>query len=112
MSPDTARFVAFDPTAPSEERNDVLAELQKSHIPSNALMPETLVLIFEMAEYSPMNKAINKNVVPFPGRFQGKSGMQSVGLDEWQLGPRTGSRPLLPLACKHLSDEHTSVSCR
>ena len=86
MSPDTARSVAFDPAAPPDERTDALAELQQSHMPSNVLTPETLVRIFEMAEYSPMNKAIDKNVVPFPGRFQGKPGMQSVGLDEWQLG--------------------------
>ena len=86
MNPDTDRSVAFDPTAPPDEHNDALAELQKFHIPSNVLMSETLVRIFEMAECSPMNKAIDKNVVPFLGRFRGKPGMQSVALDELQLG--------------------------
>lgn len=80
---DQARQIAFDPRAPQAERTDALAELQKSAVPTAMLSQDVMAQIFEFAD--PMQKAISKNVVPFPGTRQGKPGMQSVSLDEMQL---------------------------
>lgn len=80
---DNARKVAFDPHAPQAERDAALAELQQGAMPSSHLSMETIGQIFEFAD---MNKAISANVVPFPGTNQGKHGVQSVKLDDRQLG--------------------------
>lgn len=52
-------------------------------MPTQVMSAETVAQIMELAE---MNKAISQNVVPFPGPNQGKPGMQSVRLDDLQLG--------------------------
>ncbi|HQS59665.1 MAG TPA: phage portal protein [Gallionellaceae bacterium] len=80
---DIARKVAFDPNAPQGERTDALAELQQSAMPTSVLSMETIGQIMEFAD---MNKSISQNIVPFPGKNQGKPGVQSVKLDDRQLG--------------------------
>ena len=80
---DIARQIAFNPNAPQDERTDALAEMQKSHMPTDILSMETISQIMELAD---MNKSISDNVVPFPGTNQGKPGVQSVKLDDRQLG--------------------------
>lgn len=83
MTTDLARSVAFNPNAPQGERNDALAELQKAAMPTSMLSMES---IGQMLEFADFNKSISDNVVPFPGPNQGKHGMQSVRLDDRQLG--------------------------
>ena len=80
---DTARSVAFNPNAPQGERTDALAELQQGHM-SNSIMSAEVVA--QMLEAGDFYKSISQNVVPFPGSNQGKPGMQSVRLDDRQLG--------------------------
>ena len=80
---DIARKVAFDPNAPQGERTDALAELQQAAMPTSVLSMETIGQIMEFAD---MNKSISQNIVPFPGKNQGKPGVQSVKLDDRQLG--------------------------
>lgn len=82
---DIARSVAFDPRAPQDERTDALAELQKSAMPSSVPVMSAQV-IAEMLQSPDFQKSISENVVPFPGPNQGKQGMQSVRLDDRQLG--------------------------
>ncbi|MFZ4537889.1 phage portal protein [Propionivibrio sp.] len=83
MTSDNARQTAFDPRAPQDERTDALGELQKSHTQPSVMSAEVFAQMIEMAD---MNKSISQNVVPFPGTNQGKPGMQSVRLDDRQLG--------------------------
>jgi hypothetical protein len=83
MNSDQARSVAFNASAPQDERTDALSELQRAHVPSSILSMETIGQILEFAD---MNKSISQNVVPFPGNHQGKHGVQSVLLDDRQLG--------------------------
>lgn len=83
MNSDLARSVAFNPNAPQGERTDALAELQKAAMPSSMMSMESIGQILEFAD---MNKSISQNVVPFPGTNQGKPGVQSVKLDDRQLG--------------------------
>ena len=83
MTTDLARSVAHNPNAPQDERTDALAELQKSAMPTSMLSIETIGQIMEFADFG---KSISDNVVPFPGTNQGKPGMQSVRLDDRQLG--------------------------
>ena len=80
---DQARLTAFDQRAPQGERTDALAELQQAAMPTSVLSMETIGQIMEFAD---MNKSISQNVVPFPGTNQGKPGVQSVKLDDRQLG--------------------------
>ena len=80
---DQARAVAFDDSAPQAERTEALAELQKAAMPTQVFSPE---IVAQMIEFDEMTKAISHNVVPFPGKHQGDPGMQSVRLDDWQLG--------------------------
>lgn len=81
-----AAATAFADDAPPDERTAALAELQQAHLPTRILEPATLAQIIEIAHSDPMTKAIQHNVVPFPSKRQGKPGMQSVDLDDWQLG--------------------------
>lgn len=83
MTSDLARSVAFNPDAPQGERTDALAELQQAAMPTSVLSMETIGQIMEFAD---LNKSISQNVVPFPGTNQGKPGVQSVKLDDRQLG--------------------------
>lgn len=83
MSTNQARALLSNPNAPPDERNDAMAEMQKAYIPTQVMSAETVAQIMELAEF---NKSISQNVVPFPGPNQGKHGMQSVRLDDRQLG--------------------------
>ena len=82
MTTDLARSVAFDSRAPQDERTDALAELQRGAVPTALLSDEVMGQIFEFAD---LQKSINKNPVPFPGKNQGKPGMQSVLLNDVQI---------------------------
>lgn len=92
MSSDPSK-VAFDSTAPQEERTEALGVLQKSAMPSlSGLLPDPSVQsvidhIVAGYEEEAYRKAINSNVVPFPSERSkaGERGMQSVRLDDWQL---------------------------
>jgi hypothetical protein len=82
---DQARQVAFDERAPQAERTEALAELQKSVMPTS--VPTTAAeAIVQMLQSPDFQKSISENVVPFPGSNQGKPGMQSIRLDDRQLG--------------------------
>lgn len=83
MSTDQARTIAFNPAAPQDERTDALAELQKSAMPTQVMSAE---VVAQMLQFADMNKSISRNIVPFPGKNQGKPGMQSVQLDDRLLG--------------------------
>lgn len=89
-----ASNVAFDQSAPQDERTAALGELQKGVVPSamSDLLPSDAVrdvIAHITAEYEEqaLRKAINPNVVPFPSARSkaGERGMQSVQLDDWQL---------------------------
>jgi hypothetical protein len=89
-----AENVAFDASAPADERGEALAELHKAHAPSalSSLLPNDAVrdvisFIQDGFEEAAMNKAINPNIVPFPSKRSrdGEPGVQSVTLDEWQV---------------------------
>lgn len=89
MSKDSARRVAFDPSAPPDERFDAQAELQKSHVDLSGLLPNEAVrpiidYIVQDLQQQEMLKA-SRVVVPFPSKNAGKKGMQSVVLDDLQI---------------------------
>ena len=86
MTTDHARSVAFRSDAPQDERTDALAELQAGHMPTQVLSAEVIAQMMEASEFDPFQKSISQNIVPFPGSNQGKPGMQSVRLDDRQLG--------------------------
>ena len=90
----SASNVAFDHSAPQDERTAALGELQKSAVPSafSDLLPSDAVrdvIDHINAEYEDqrLRKAISPTVVPFPSERSksGERGMQSVQLDDWQL---------------------------
>jgi len=91
---DNAQSVAFNENAPQDERNDALAELQKSHktnalsdlIPAEAVR-EVIAHIHEGYQDEAIRKAMNPNIVPFPSKHakRREKGMQSIQLDDWQL---------------------------
>lgn len=92
---DAARKILSDPRAPEGERNDALAELQKSS------MPRALSDLIPAANIQPIIDFINRdlddqamakslqraNVIPFPSNAvkDKKPGMQSVWLDDMQI---------------------------
>jgi hypothetical protein len=93
---DQARAVAFDPRAPIDERNDAMAQLQKSNMPTalSELIPAANIqpiidYINRDMEDQAMAKASRGNVIPFPGgreqRKPGDRGMQSVWIDDLQI---------------------------
>lgn len=91
---DNAQSIAFNENAPQDERNDALAELQKSHtttslsdlIPSSAVR-EVISKIHADYQDEAIRKSMNPNIVPFPSKYakEHKRGMQSIQLDDWQL---------------------------
>jgi Phage portal protein len=91
---DNAQSIAFNENAPQDERNDALAELQKSHtttslsdlIPSEAVQ-EVISKIHADYQDEALRKSMNPNIVPFPSKYakEHKRGMQSIQLDDWQL---------------------------
>lgn len=60
-----------------------MAELQKAYMPTQVMSAETVAQIMEASEFG---KSISQNVVPFPGSNQGSPGVQSIRLDDRQLG--------------------------
>jgi hypothetical protein len=89
---DNAASIAFDPSAPAEERTEALGALQKAHVPSasDLLPPEHLRPVIDAInagyEEEEFRKSLQSNVVvPFPARSRERQGMQSVQLDEWQV---------------------------
>lgn len=93
---DNARAVALNPDAPADERRDALAELQKSAMPQvrdQFIAAERLKPIIDWmrasAEQEEMSKALRaNNVIPFPSHAarNREPGMQSVYLDDVQIG--------------------------
>lgn len=93
MSNSTAK-VAFDQSAPEQERTEALGELHKSAVPKGMsdLLPgdavrDVISYINDDYQEQALRKSINPNVVPFPSKMSqaGDRGMQSVKLDDWQL---------------------------
>jgi hypothetical protein len=90
---ETAHSVAFSNSAPQDERNDALGELQKSHIPtaSDMLPSESMrSIISEIQdgyEEAAFRKAISANIVPFPSKSSKEKapGMQSLHLNDWTI---------------------------
>lgn len=95
MTTDNARSILADPRAPADERFDAQAELTKAAMPTRSdLIPAEQLkpLIDFMREgYADqeMTKALSRpNVIPFPSRAVrlGEEGMQSVYIDDMQVG--------------------------
>lgn len=92
---DQARKLLSDPRAPEDERYDAMSELQKATAPrslSDLLMPredlrEVIDYIQNDFAEQDMNKALSRNVVPFPSKAAKgrKDGMQSVYIDDMQV---------------------------
>ena len=89
-----AAQIAFDPSAPAEERTGALSELQKAAMPTalSDLLPSEAVrdvisYINAGYEEEAYRKSMNSNIVPFPSDRAKKHdrGMQSVQIDDWQL---------------------------
>lgn len=76
---------------PSDERQQALSDLQRTYAdgPDNALVKSAIDWMREQAEMDALLKSSNptadRNIVPFPPKFRGERGMQSVELDEFQL---------------------------
>lgn len=93
---DDARQVAFNPSAPPDERTDALGQLQKAHHPlaSDLLPAEDLRPVIRYIEEQYTEAAYQRmlaksaRVIPFPGRERRKTGMQSVYLDSMQIFAR------------------------
>lgn len=90
----SASKVAFDQSAPPDERTDALGDLQRGVAPTamSDLLPSDAVrdvISHVEAQYEEQAflKSINPNVVPFPSSRlkNGERGMQSVQLDDWQV---------------------------
>lgn len=95
MTTDNARTILADPRAPADERFDAMSELQKSNMPtqSDLIASEQLKPIIDWVQESYAEQEMNKammanNVIQFPSRAarEGKDGMQSVRLDDNQVG--------------------------
>lgn len=76
---------AFDHSAPTDERVGALAELMQNHRPLDSDVREAIEYINDDLQDASFRKAISNNTVPFPGRRQGKPGMQSVDVDEFRI---------------------------
>lgn len=86
---DDPNNTAFNQNAPDNERADALSGLQKSFIPGQSdLIPgDVLQELISYYQHEPLQKAINPNDVPFPSPAskEGKEGMQSVWLNDFQV---------------------------
>lgn len=90
----TTAATAFDSSAPAEERREALAELQKAHAPrseSGLILPlHDLARVVAEVRADLMELELSKaaQVVPFPSpnAANGRRGMQSVDVDELQVG--------------------------
>ena len=90
---DNAHHTAFNPFAPQDERVDALAGLHKTYLPTTAeIYPQSTLdeLITWVNDELTLTKAIDPNAVPFPSLAskQGRDGMQSVFLDDFQLNSK------------------------
>lgn len=95
MTTDNARLLLSDDRAPADEKFAALAELQKALMPTTSdlvareeVMP-LVELIRESYAAQEMEKSLQaSNVVPFPSMAvrKGQDGMQSVRLDDTQVG--------------------------
>jgi hypothetical protein len=85
-----ASAVAQNLSAPAAERYDAQAEVTKSVlgrqlVPASELLPVIDYIQNGMADDA-FNKSLAKgNVIPFPPKYRGEKGMQSVQLDEFNL---------------------------
>lgn len=95
MTTDNARQILADPRAPDDERFDAMSELQKSNMPTQSDLIHAEELnpfikwVKDSYEEQEMAKAMAaNNVIQFPSRpaREGKPGMQSVFLDDNQVG--------------------------
>lgn len=93
MKPDTAFNVARDPSAPPSERYDANAELQQRSLSEADQLTKRMEPIVEFMRTSYEDQEFNKalvarNVIPFPSKAvrEGKEGMQSVFIDDNQVG--------------------------
>ena len=87
--PETALQVAHDPRAPEDERQDAMREAQAVALPSTVqdMMP-VVRYMQEQYEEQEFAKSLRKqNLIPFPTQNTraGKTGMQSVFLDERRI---------------------------
>lgn len=92
---ETPRSVAFNESAPADERQAAQTELTKSMVPAIArdLIPRSdlapvIDFITHRFDEAEMAKSLSKNnVIPFPSQMakERKPGMQSVFLDDMQL---------------------------
>jgi hypothetical protein len=98
MSADTAASVAFDPSAPRDEQQAALTELQAAYVPSlqSELLDQSAIRQFAeelKAEYEAMEaetslvKSMNDTPVPFPSRNlrEKRPGMHSAVVDDLQV---------------------------
>lgn len=86
---DKIHDIAFDESAPEQERFDANAELSKSHLDLSSIIPsdemqEGINQIIGMYQEQDMMKA-RGNIIPFPGKHKKPGGMQSVHLDDFQI---------------------------
>jgi len=92
---DAARAVAFDPRAPADERQDAMAELQKSSMPralSDLIPASNIQPIIDYINRDLDDQAMAKSlqrakVIPFPSTAakEKRPGMQSVWIDDMQI---------------------------
>lgn len=89
----TTSATAFDSSAPAEERREALAELQKAHAPrseSGLVLPlsDLARVVAEVRADLYEIELAKAQVVPFPSAnaTKGRRGMQSVDVDELQVG--------------------------
>ena len=92
---DTARTVASDPRAPSDERFDANAELAKSvHSPADIIPADQIAPVIAMVkEELERGEMLRKTqVLPYAGRerMPAPRGMQSLALDGWQVNATGG----------------------
>lgn len=93
---DNPAHVAFNESAPADERRDAQTQIQKAHTPrtlSDLLIPPAEIQpvidhILADLEDQDLRKAGRSNIIPFPSRAAEKrqpTGMQSVYLDDLQI---------------------------
>jgi hypothetical protein len=92
---ESAGTIAFNDSAPADERQAAQTELQKAHmprlasdlIPKSDLLPVIDIITGRMEEEALGKSLAKQNVIPFPSRAakQKQPGMQSVYLDDMQL---------------------------
>ena len=89
---DRREKVAFDLNAPTDERTDALANLQKDYMPTSNLIPREEIrqvidyIKEEHEEYELRKSLTNRVVVPFPSSHNPKKpGMSSLYVDNYKV---------------------------